>query len=141
MRQIMTIIQNESLVKESIANSNSIITSIWFWISLVEFLIIIFFIIKLLKKKNNLAFSDLSKEQLKKAQSTNVDMDNLMNSINGSKELYKTLSKTCHPDRFINSDKQNLAENIFQEISKNKRNYNKLIALKQRAINELNINL
>lgn len=141
MRQIMTIIQNESLVKESIANSNSIITSIWFWISLVEFLIIIFFIIKLLKKKNNLAFSDLSKEQLKKAKSTNVDMDNLMNSINGSKELYKTLSKTCHPDRFINSDKQNLAENIFQEISKNKRNYNKLIALKQRAINELNINL
>lgn len=141
MKQIMTIIQNESLVKEGVANSNSIFTSIWFWISLVEFIIIVLFIIKLLKKQNNLAFSDLSKEQLKKAQSTNVDMNNLMNSINGSKELYKTLSRTCHPDRFINSDKQKFAENIFQEISKNKRNYNKLVELKQRAINELNINL
>jgi hypothetical protein len=137
----MTIIQNESLVQENIANSNSLITSIWFWISLVEFLIIVLFIIKLLKKKNNLAFSDLSKEQLKKAQSTNVDMDNLMNSINGARELYKTLSKTCHPDRFINSDKEKIAEKIFQEISKNKRNYNELVELKQRAINELNINI
>ena len=68
-------------------------------------------------------------------------MVNLMNSINGSKDLYKQLSRICHPNRYINSDKRQVTEEIFQEISKNKRDYKKLSELKQRAITELNINL
>jgi curved DNA-binding protein CbpA len=68
-------------------------------------------------------------------------MNSLMDSINGSKDLYKELSRVCHPDRFTNSDKQKNAEEIFQEISKNKRDFNKLSELKKRVIAELNINL
>ena len=35
--------------------------------------------------------------------------------------------------------KQKIAEEIFQEISENERNFEKLSLLKQRAINELNL--
>ncbi|HLU86830.1 MAG TPA: hypothetical protein VKZ44_03675, partial [Taishania sp.] len=95
---------------------------------------------KLRYKKSELEFSDLPKEKLKTAKSTSIDMDNLMNSINGAGELYKELSRKCHPDRFVKSDKQSLAEEIFQEISKNKRNFKALQDLKVRAKNELEIN-
>ena len=66
-------------------------------------------------------------------------MNNLMDSIHNSRNLYKELSKKCHPDRFINDPKQKIAEEIFQEISENERNFEKLSLLKQRAINELNL--
>jgi len=68
------------------------------------------------------------------------DMDNLMNSINSSKSLYKELSRLCHPDRFIGDEKQNIAQEIFKEISKSKRDFGKLESLKERAKKELNIN-
>lgn len=139
MKYFMYQIKNDTILKETLNNSDSIFNSIWFWISIIELIIIIYLLIKISKKKDNLAFSDISKEKLKEAQKTNVDMENLMNSINGSKELYKELSRLCHPDKFVNTDKQLIADKIFQEISKNKRNYNKLIELKQTAINDLNI--
>jgi curved DNA-binding protein CbpA len=69
----------------------------------------------------------------------NADMKNLVNSIAKSRELYKELSRQCHPDRFVNTDLQPTAEDIFQEISRNKRNYKILLALKERAIEKLNI--
>lgn len=134
-------IKNDTSVNEVIANSNSTLFSIWFWIALTELIIVIFLILKLNKKHRNLKFRDIPKDKLKNASKSDVDMDNLMNSINGSKKLYKELSRTCHPDCFINSVKQKIAEEIFQEISKNKRDFKKLTELKQRAIKELNINL
>ena len=76
---------------------------------------------------------------MKNAKKSEIDMDNLMNSINGSKDLYKQLSRKCHPDRFINSEKQKIAEVIFQDISKHKRAYNKLLLLKKQAADQLNI--
>lgn len=113
--------------------------SISFWIALAELLIIIFLFFKLRKKNSNLKFGDVTKDKMRNAKKSDIDMNNLMNSINGSKELYKKLSRSCHPDRFINSDKQKKAEEIFQEISKNKRDYKILTELKEKAIVELNI--
>ena len=40
-------------------------------------------------------------------------MNNLMDSMHKSRNLYKELSKKCHPDRFINNPKQKIAEEIF----------------------------
>jgi hypothetical protein len=97
-------------------------------------------IIFLKKKNSDLAFSDLPKDTMKNAKTKKIDMDNLMNSINGSRDLYKELSKVCHPDNFVNTDMQTIAEEIFKDISKDKRNYEKLLAIKERAKNELNIN-
>jgi len=131
-------------MKDSIVfidNTISIMPSIstWFWIAVIEFLIIVWLFRKFQKlKRNNLDLSDVKKSDLWK--SGNIDINNLMNSIHYSRELYKELSKKCHPDRFVNTPKQEIAEEIFQRISKNKRNYEQLIFIKEEAIDKLNIN-
>jgi hypothetical protein len=121
------------------AEQASIFKSIWFWITIIEFLVIIFLVYKLFSNKKVSNFTELEVNQLKKSKGTKINMDNLMDSIHNSKGLYKELSRKCHPDRFINDPKQKIAEEIFQEISKNERNFEKLTELKLRAINELNI--
>ena len=121
--------------KSSIPNFNSI----WFWLSLFELIIIITLLFRQKSKKSNLAFSGLGKDAVEVSKSTKIDMENLMNSINESGILYKELSRKCHPDRFINSPQQKLAEEIFQDISRNKRNFEKLSLIKLRAIEELNL--
>ena len=118
----------------------STINSIWFWIAVVELILIIFLIYKLKTKKNKSELSDLETKEIEDSKDNSIDMDNLMKSIHNSRSLYKELSKKCHPDRFINNPLQKNAEEIFQEITKNERNFEKLSKLKERAINELNIN-
>lgn len=140
MKNILLQIKTDSVVTETISNTDSTSFSIWLWIAVFEFAVITFLLFKLKKKENDLKFGNLSKDKIRNAKMSDVDMDNLMNSINSSKDLYKKLSRTCHPDRFINSNKQKLAEEIFQDISKYKRDFKKLTELKERAITELNIN-
>ena len=118
----------------------SILQTLWFWISLIELLMIIFLLYKLYSKNNVAELSDLETKNLKNSKNNNIDMDNLMNSIHNSRNLYKELTKKCHPDRFVNDPKLKISEEIFQEISENERNFDKLTLLKSRAINELNIN-
>ncbi|RZJ36598.1 MAG: molecular chaperone DnaJ [Flavobacterium sp.] len=114
--------------------------SVIFWLAVTEGLIIIILLIKLYKKKSTNDLSDIQPSAVRKARQSNIDMDNVINSINGSRALYKELSRKCHPDLFIDSPNQDIAEAIFQEITKNQRNFEKLSALKVRAVNELNIN-
>jgi len=132
-------INGDSLAVADNMVSNGWIGSIFFWIAIVEFFLILFLIWKLNGKKRPPHFSDLPKDKLRKAKKTEINMGNLMHSINGSRELYVELSRVCHPDRFINTDKQEIASEIFKEISNNKRNYEKLSGLKERAITELNV--
>lgn len=127
-----------------VQNSDLLYENIWFWIAVLELVVICFLLFKLFKKKqsSDLTFNDVSKKDLRrKVKNSNVDMSNLMDSINNSKDLYKQLSRTCHPDRFINTDKHSSAEEIFQNISKNKRNYQKLLEIKEEAINKLNLKI
>jgi hypothetical protein len=140
MTNILLQVANDSIVKVPTVQSSTYVSNIWLWISIFELLIIIFLSYHLKTKKSELEFGDLPKNKLKTAKTTSIDMDNLMNSINGAGGLYKELSKKCHPDLFVNSDKQSLAEEIFQEITKNKRNFKALQDLRVRAINELEIN-
>lgn len=141
MMNLLQQIKTDSTVTETIANTQQNAFSIWLWIAIAELFIIIFLIFKLRKKNSNLVFGDLPKDKIRNAKKSNIDMSNLMDSINGSKDLYKELSRSCHPDRFVNSEKQQIAEKIFQEISKNKRDFKKLSELKQKAISELNIKI
>lgn len=141
MKNILLQVKQNSVVSETIFKIDSTATSLWIWIALIELGFIAFLLFKLNKKEDDLKFGDLSKDKIRTAKKSIVDMDNLMNSINGSKDLFKELSRTCHPDRFINTKKQKNAEDIFQEISKNKRDFKKLSALKERAKMELNINI
>ena len=89
------------------------------------------FIKRVFKKKPKM------NKDILKAKSGDVDMGNLFDSINGSRDLYKKLSRKCHPDRFVGSDKQSIAEKLMQEVTKNKRNFNKLTELEKQIQNEL----
>jgi hypothetical protein len=55
----------------------------------------------------------LETKHLKNSKNNKIDMNNLMDSMHKSRNLYKELSKKCHPVRFINNPKQKIAEEIF----------------------------
>ncbi len=125
-------------IKSVPQGSSNFTTRIWIVIAIIEFLVILFLLLK--KKKTNLDYSDVNQSEIKKMKNQDIDMDNLMNSINHSKELYKELSKKCHPDRFVNTPLQEVADKLFQEITANQRNHKRLTELKEQAKTELNIN-
>lgn len=134
---ILLIVNKKSVLIEQI----SIFQSLWFWIALIELFCIIYLAYKLKSKKGVSKLTDLEVNNIKKSKTNKIDMDSLMDNIHNSRNLYKELSRTCHPERFVNDDRQVLAEQIFKEISENERNYAKLCSLKLRAENELNINI
>ena len=69
-------------------------------------------------------------------------MNNVIQSIFNAEALYDKLKIKCHPDRFVNDDLlMKKADDIFKEISDNKRNYNRLKELADIAEKDLNIKL
>jgi len=112
-------------------------TDWWFWVSIAEFVIIIYLILKpkLIRKQS-------LKQKLKEDSLDNqIDFDNIINSSFNSKEIYDELKIKCHPDRFPNNKEKNgIAKNLFQEITKNKNNIKRLLELKEKAEQKLNIN-
>lgn len=117
----------------------SSLDSIWFWISTIELLIIGFLLYKLLTKINKSKLSDLEIQGIKNSKKNEINMDDLMDNIHNSKTLYKELSRKCHPERFINDNRQEVAQEIFKEITKYEKNSEQLKRLKNRAITELNL--
>ncbi len=111
----------------------------WLIVALAELVLILILLIKVKKSKKERLLEDDGFDKLRKAKSQDIDMTNLMNSINSSRDLYKELSRKCHPDRFQDELIKNKADKIFQEISKNKRNYAKLVELKLVAKEQLNL--
>ncbi len=110
--------------------------SLWFWIAIIELFIIISLL--LFKRKTKIVNA---KEQFKKEAKEGVfDFGNIINSSFHVKPLYDELKVKCHPDRFPTDDKMNaVALELFQEISKNKTDYQKLMELKESAKIKLNI--
>ena len=135
-----TIIQDSIKVAEqtiSKATETSESTNWWMWLAITEFGIIAFFIIKEKLKSKETTRQRFKRESLKQ----NIDFDNIINSSFNSIELYDELKVKCHPDRFpADKEKNSIAENIFQEISKNKNNVKRLLELKEESIQKLNIN-
>jgi sensor domain CHASE-containing protein len=128
-------------ILQEFLQQQSFLQSIWFWLAVTEFVIIIILVFRHRRKnEESTHLSEVSKERLREIRRKTVDMDSLMKSINGSRDLYKELSRSCHPDRFVNTDQHEIAEALFQDVSKYKRDYTRLLALKERASIELNIN-
>ena len=72
----------------------------------------------------------------------NVDFQNTVNSMFNAEPLYKELIVKCHPDRFAPDEaKMAIANELSMQITKNKQNIKCLEALRQEAINKLNINI
>lgn len=109
----------------------------WHILSAVEFAIIIYLSIKLNRAKKSV---DPIERQLRKDKKNEVDMGNLMKDLHLSKDLYRELSRKYHPDRFAGTSIEDKANELFQLIHENKNNYHMLLALKDRASNELKTN-
>jgi hypothetical protein len=133
---LLQIIDSTSTLKKiNQAGSNS--TNYWFWIAIAEFVLILILLLLKIKKPNP---STLEEKILNEAKVGDVDLGNLFDSINKSEELYNVLKKKCHPDRFLDPEQNKIADALFQEITKNKRNYKNLLELKMAAEKQLNIN-
>jgi len=138
---------NDTLIQGSIKVAGQAITktietgqqtNLWMWVAIAEFGIIAFLILKEQLKPKDTARQRFKNESL----TQDIDFGNIINSSFNSIQLYDELKIKCHPDRFSTDKEKNiLAENIFQEISKNKNNVKRLLQLKEEAIQKLNINL
>ena len=132
---LLQIIDSTSSVKKiNQFGSNS--TNYWFWIAIAEFVLILILLFLKFKKPNS---STLEEKILNEAKESNIDFGNLFDSINKSEELYNLLKKKCHSDRFLDPEQNKIADALFQEITKNKRNYKILLELKMDAEKQLNI--
>ena len=68
-------------------------------------------------------------------------MDNVVNSMFLCQPLYDKLKKKCHPDRFLDKEKNIIATGIFAKIVENKYNYQELLSVKKEAESKLNIKI
>lgn len=127
-------VASQAISKVTEANDN---TNWWMWLAIVELGIIAYLILKEKLKSKVTEKQQFKSESLKQ----DIDFNNIINSSFNSIKLYDELKVKCHPDRFPTDREKNIiAENLFQEISKNKTNVKRLLELKEEAIQKLNIN-
>jgi hypothetical protein len=83
-------------------------------------------------KKKKQTEQDILIERIKSEQ---LDMQGLFSNINKRGEveaLFKELSKLSHPDKFEkDSEKKEIAKDLFAQIQNNKNNFNQLMELKK----------
>ena len=127
---------SETMTK-SIPSENNEHINWWLWIAIIEFVLIIFLVIKQKIKPKDTIKQKFKKESLKEE----IDFNNIINSSFNSKQLFDELKVKCHPDRFPTDKEKNLiADKLFQEITENQNNAKRLIELKEEAKQKLNIN-
>ena len=112
-------------------------SDVWFYIAMVEFVIIFFLLLFAFRRGT----TRLEKQKLRESIKSDVDFQNIINSSFHATEIYNELKVKCHPDRFIGDVEKNATANrIFQEVTKNKMNYKRLQELKKEAEESLGIN-
>ena len=110
-------------------------SDVWFYIAMVEFVIIFFLLLFAFRTTR------VEKQKLRESIKSDVDFQNIINSSFHATEIYNELKVKCHPDRFIGDVEKNATANrIFQEVTKNKMNYKRLQELKKEAEESLGIN-
>ena len=73
----------------------------------------------------------------RKKNEQSIDYSSLFSSMENGQQLFNQLKVRCHPDRYIGTEKQALAEEIFKQVQANSTNYSKLLVLKERIDKEL----
>ena len=110
----------------------------WLYIAIGEFVIILLLLFIVCQKGTK---TKTDRQKVRDSIKDDVDFQNIINSSFHATELYNELKVKCHPDRFVGDDEKiAIANRIFQEISKNKMNYKRLLELKKTAVQELDIN-
>ena len=112
-------------------------SDVWFYIAMVEFVIIFFLLLFAFRRGT----TRVENQKLRESIKSDVDFQNIINSSFHATEIYNELKVKCHPDRFIGDVEKNATANrIFQEVTKNKMNYKRLQELKKEAEESLGIN-
>ena len=112
-------------------------SDVWFYIAMVEFVIIFFLLLFAFRRGT----TRVEKQKLRESIKSDVDFQNIINRSFHTTEIYNELKVKCHPDRFIGDVEKNATANrIFQEVTKNKMNYKRLQELKKEAEESLGIN-
>jgi hypothetical protein len=88
------------------------------------------------KRQHNQAFSEIDKKSISD-KANPIDIDNIVESMYAAAPLYKKLSRQCHPDRFVNSSLAEKANELFQEVSRHRRNFSELQRLEKLVATEL----
>ncbi len=128
-----TIIQDTLQTFAQTTSNQSVETiNYWIWIAIIEFVVIIFLIIK-----NKSKVKSSRAQQIEDAKRAGIDFGNIINSSFNAQAIYDELKKQYHPDRFTDPQKNAIANSIFQEITKNKHNVKRLLELKQEAEDKL----
>lgn len=63
----------------------------------------------------------------------NIDIENVILSIDKANIKYKELIVKFHPDKYLDDQKKRDANLITQKLTANKRNYNKLVKIENEA--------
>ena len=124
-------------VEGAVTTGNFQESDVWFYIAMVEFVIIFFLLLFAFRRGT----TRVEKQKLRESIKSDVDFQNIINSSFHATEIYNELKVKCHPDRFIGDVEKNATANrIFQEVTKNKMNYKRLQELKKEAEESLGIN-
>lgn len=111
--------------------------NVWMIVALAELVIIIGLLLS--RNKSNDKRTELKRKILAEGD---IDIGNTMNSMFNAEPLYKELIRKCHPDRFApDEEKVAIASELSMLITKNKHDIKILEALRQEAVDKLNINI
>lgn len=111
--------------------------NVWMIVALAELVIIIGLLLS--RNKSNDKRTELKRKILSEGD---IDIGNTMNSMFNAEPLYKELIRKCHPDRFApDEEKVAIASELSMLITKNKHDIKILEALRQEAVDKLNINI
>lgn len=110
----------------------------WIIIILLTLVILILFTYLYFRNKKH-GTRNLSRQEKRRSEIINseVDFQNIMRSSFEATALYNKLKVKYHPDRFLDQREKEIATNIYQEITANKHDYNKLLDIKEIAEKEL----
>lgn len=128
---------NDSIyaIKDSIQHTEHTNNNVWVCI-VVAGIVMFFFLFYVLK--NNYMKQQIKKKVMR--ETSGVDFTDITHDWEKSKLLYDLLKKECHPDRFSDDLKEE-ATRIFQQVINNKYKYQKLLLLKDEAIEKLGIEI
>ena len=83
----------------------------------------------------------LRKEAIDRIKREDLDFSSMFMAINNRTEieqLYKSLSRRCHPDAFVgNPEKMAIAEKLFKRVMANSTNYEELVKIQSTITNDL----
>ena len=108
---------------------------VWMIVAIVELLFII--ILLLTRVKHDSAKTEAKKRVLNEGD---IDLQNIVTSAFNAEPVYKELILMCHPDRFAPDEaKMAIADDLSKRITKSKHDLKTLAALRQEAVEKLNI--